>query len=357
MRIAGIAASFPSRIVTNEEILDMIKRYSEPCFQGDLRKSLRRVRYHLRYSGIKTRRWLAPDEKPIQLLSDAVLKALAEADCKLGDIDLVIYVSGDGRFKEPANAYMLANALGMAGAQCFDIRDACMGWSRALQLVYHLFRGDGSYSRVLIVNAECNMQVGGVCFPGVFRIRNLEEIDWKFPAYTIGEVAAATVLARDHAQEWDFHFASKPDLADLCTVPEPGYESYCILGLDADSEKHQTTRIGRNGVNQFTSFGSNLFAEFAKQGPDVFRKLCCPLEEIRMVFPHTASKKLWEDTGKEVGSPPVYYVYPDYGNLVSASVPAGIDLARGEGAIKRGDRLVGWVGSAGMSFAAYSFIY
>lgn len=357
MRIAGIAATFPSRVVTNDEILEMVRRYSEPIFQGDLHKSLRRIRHLLRYSGLETRRWLAPEEQPIRLLSDAVSKALVEAECQLGDIDLVIYVSGDGGFKEPANSYMLAHALGITRPQCFDVRDACMGWSRALQLVYHLYRGDSSYQHALIVSAECNMQVGGVCVPAAFTLRGSSEIDWKFPAYTVGEAVAATVLARDDAREWEFHFSSRPDLADLCTVPEPRYEGYCTLGLKADSETLRSTRIGRNGVNAFTSFGTELFEAFSQEAPEVFRRLRCPFDEIRMVFPHAVSKKLYEDAGKEVGAPPIYYIYPQYGNLVSASVPAGIDLARQEGLIKRGDRLVGWLGSAGMSFAAYSFIY
>jgi 3-oxoacyl-[acyl-carrier-protein] synthase III len=42
--------------------------------------------------------------------------------------------------------------------------------------------------------------------------------------------------------------------------------------------------------------------------------------------------------------------------VVSASVPAGIALAKEKGEIQRGDRLVTWVGSAGMSFSVCSFL-
>lgn len=51
----------------------------------------------------------------------------------------------------------------------------------------------------------------------------------------------------------------------------------------------------------------------------------------------------------------LHHVYPDYGNLVSASVPTSLALAWQDGLVTRGQRLAGWVGSAGMSFAAYSF--
>jgi hypothetical protein len=53
----------------------------------------------------------------------------------------------------------------------------------------------------------------------------------------------------------------------------------------------------------------------------------------------------------------MHHMYPDYGNLVSASVPAGLAVAIADGLVRRGDRLAGGVGSAGMSFAAYTFRY
>ena len=142
---------------------------------------------------------------------------------------------------------------------------------------------------------------------------------------------------------------------DLCTIPEKGFEGYCALGLGIEEAK--STRIGRNGAGLFTSFGTDLFAAAVSEALAVYKSLRCPWEDIRMVFPHAASKRTYEEHASLVGSPSFYFVYPNYGNIVSASVPAGIDLARKENQIKRGDRLVGLVSSAGMSFSAYSFIY
>jgi 3-oxoacyl-[acyl-carrier-protein] synthase III len=357
MRIAGIAASFPSRVVTNDDIVAMITRHSEGGFDGDLPQAVRRIRHLLRYSGIETRRWLAAGEQPIQFLSDCVSQALREAGWKPKDIDVLVYVGVGGGFKEPGNAYMVAHALGLHSVQCFDLRDACMSWSRALQVLYHLFRSDPSYRRALLVNAEFNCHESDPRVAPHFALRDSAEIEWHLPAYTIGEAATATLLEADPTREWEFHFSSRPDLADLCTITEPGFEGFCTIGLEADAGAVTRSKIGRNGSIAFTSFGADLFATFSEEGPAVFRRLRCRFEDIRMVFPHAASKKLYEDVGRAVGSPPTYYVYPQYGNIVSASVPAGIALASQAGRIKPGDRLIGWVGSAGMSFAAYSFIY
>ena len=53
----------------------------------------------------------------------------------------------------------------------------------------------------------------------------------------------------------------------------------------------------------------------------------------------------------------MFYVYPDYGNLVSASVPAGMALAEQQGLLNRGDTVACWVGSAGMAFSLNCFTY
>jgi len=356
MRIAGISAVFPSRIMTNEDILGLISKESDGHFQGDLGHTLRKISYLFKYSGLQRRRWASQDEKPIQLLARAVSQALVEAHCTAADIDLLIYTGVGGGFREPGNSYMVAHALNLTSAQCFDLIDACMSWTRAMQMAYHLFRGESNLRRVMIVNAEFNMYAGGPGWPGLFRLRDEADLEGRFPAFTIGEAATATILERDPARDWEFHFSSRPDLAELCTIPTNGYENYCAIGL-TDSREDGLYKTAQNGPGLFTSFASELFAHVEVEGPVVFRKLRCAFEDIRMVFPHAASEKLWRDMGRQVGSPPTYYVYPEYGNIVSASIPAGIDLARKEGLITRGDRLVGWPASAGMSFAAYSFVY
>ncbi len=356
MRIEGIASVFPSRIVDNEEILAMIAEYSKDSYLGDLRKALRRIAHLLAYSGIRSRRWANNSETPIDLLSIAIHQAATEAKCSLSDIDLLIYTGVGGGFSEPGNSYMIAHALGINRAQCFDITDACNSWSRALQHSYYAFAMNNAYSLILIVNAEFNMYEGGPGLPALFQLDTPEKIERSFPAYTIGEAATATILTRDESRKWEFHFSSLPKFADLCTIPTKRYEGYCSIGSQTPSLKTKS-RIAQNGEGLFTSFATELFQIVGEEAPKIFSHLSCPREEIRLVFPHAVSKKIFQDAAEKVGCPSMYYVYPEYGNLVSASVPAGIYLARKENLFTRGDRLVGWVASAGMSFSAYSFIY
>lgn len=347
MKVESVKAVFPSRELANEEIIGLVEKHSKATFEGDLDAALEQIRFYLAYSGAESRRWLAPGEKPIELLSRAVEQALDEAGCGKDDIDLLVY-TGIGRgFIEPGAAYMIARALQMYRVVCFDVLDACMSWSRALEIVHGLFM-TRNYKRALVVNAEFNMRAGGHVFPANYALRNIDEIAWQFPSYTLGEAATATVLSADPDRPWEFNFASRTDFADLCTVPLKGYEDYC----------HPDERIGKNGPNRFTSYGSHLFEMGAPEAIALFKTLKAPIGEVKAIFPHSASKRLWHDMGKTIDVDHlIWFIYPKTGNVVSASVPAAMAETIDQGHVRRGDRVVGWVGSAGMSFCAYSFVY
>lgn len=347
MKIEAIKVALPTKKITNDNILALVEEYSKPVFKGDLKEALSKINFYLRYSGSDTRYWLDKDEKPIDLMAKAFDAAVKEADCDKNDIDLLVYTGVGRGFIEPAAGYHIASGLGLNKVECFDILDACMSWTRALDIVHSLFKA-GRYKRALIVNVECNMRFGGPVFPTVFQLPNIDALEWSFPAYTIGESSTATIVSADSDREWEFHFRSRPELADLCNVPLDGYEGYC----------QPSERIGLNGINKFTSFGVELHANAYQEFINVFQCLKAPVEEIRAVFPHASSKREWDKVAEALDIKHLmWHIYPTCGNLVSGSVPAGIASAIEADRIKRGDRIAGWVGSAGMSFAAYSFIY
>lgn len=345
MRIAGVQSVIPSRTVSNDMIKSMVADYSSTVLQDRLRPAINRIDFYLTYSGSDQRRWLADHESPFDLLEKAVSDALSQASMKAAEIELIIYTGVDRGFLEPAMAYLAGAAFGMRHAHCFDIVDACMSWTRATFLISNLLAA-GQYKNALVINCECNMRPGGRLNPGCFRLSRVEDVECNFPAYTVGEAASATLFVRDKGKPWEFHFWSGTEYSDLCNMPLDGFDGYC----------RPRPRIGHNGANQLTSFGSDLFRAARIPGIEVFSRLSAPRDEIKAIFPHAASKKLWWDMGSEIGvAEKIRFIYPRYGNLVSASVPAALAEAWREGTIRESDTLAGWVGSAGISFASFSF--
>ncbi|MEV0249015.1 3-oxoacyl-[acyl-carrier-protein] synthase III C-terminal domain-containing protein [Nocardia sp. NPDC050712] len=347
MRIRSAVAGLPSRTVGNADITSLITEHSAQSFDGDFDDALRKVEYYLKYAGSDSRQWLDAGERPIDLLRTAANQALAQAELRREDIDLLIY-TGIGRgFIEPGGAYHTAAAIGLQNAHCFDILDACMSWTRAVQVTESLFR-TGQFRNALIVNAEFNLRSGGVVFPQLFKIPRLEALESIFPAYTLGEAATATVLTAEDNEPWEFRFASRPDLAPLCNVTLEGYEGYC----------DPSDKLAANGVGYFTSFGFEMHEQGAADGFAVFEQLAPPVDEVKALFTHASSKRYWQGMADKVGlGSAIHHVFDRTGNVVSASVPAAIASALEADLVRPGDRAVGWVGSAGMSFGAFTFVF
>lgn len=347
MRIDAVRAVFPSRVLDNEQVIDLVRHYSKDTFQGDLAQTLTQIEKLFRISGAKTRRWLDEGETPIGLIESAVEGALRAAGLHKNDVDLLIYVGVGKGFFEPGQSYLVAHALGMNRVECFDILDACMSFTRALQIAEGFLRSR-RYRRIMIVNGEFNTFEGGALFPCNYRLHGPEQLFHTFASYTIGNAAAATIVSADECQRWVWRFSSRPDLADLCTVPSFG------LGLFSNG----SDKIGKNGALRFTSFGKELHAHAMAPLVAAMRQVLAEVGDVKWIFPHASSYKEWDMFAQELGlQTKLQHVYPEHGNLVSASIPAGLSIAQERGILQRGDQIAGWVGSAGMSYSAYAFRY
>src|SRR5262245_32799680 len=189
MKLKSVEHALPERLVTNDEVVDRIGYHSRESFSGDLPAFTRHVLKLLRKCGSDTRHWADHRALPIHYIANAANAAIAKSTVPKREIDMVIYVGVDRGFYEPANAYFIADYLGLPSAQCFDVVDACNGWSRALQICDALFQA-GQYRCALIVNGEFPMFEGGPVNPRLFQFSSVEQLRHRFPAFTLGECAA-----------------------------------------------------------------------------------------------------------------------------------------------------------------------
>lgn len=345
MIIRSIAYSLPERVVTNEETVDTIKRHTVN-FSGSLDKGLKTILKLLNVSGLREKRWCSERDKPIDHMAEVVRRVLDASHLKARDVDLLIYVGIGRGFLEPGNSHLLAAALGFKNAECFDVVDACQSYIRGLRIADSLFKA-GSTRIALVVNAEFNMLPGGGAYPDNFRLESLRQLSYTFPSYTIGEAATATLLTADEPDNFEFHFISRPDLAELCTIPLPNFDRFCT----------RTDKIGRNGVGRFASYGAELHEHAMSECVAVLNRHSGK-DKAATIFVHASSKREWDKFGQRAGvSERIHHVYPFTGNIVSASVPVAMADAIQKNKVKKGDYLLFWVGSAGMSFSSTGFTY
>ncbi len=346
MRLEAVGARLPSRRVTNDDILQMLADHSNGISKLMLRSYQRMVKAMFKLSGCKVRyfRDTARNERAVDFIKGAMQDALDRAGLTKDRIDLLIYCGVGKGFLEPANAYFYARAFGMH-CSCFDIADACMSWIRALEISYGFLK-TGRYRTVMIVNGEFNLHHG---LPDNFRVKNLRQIEYTFPTYTIGEAATATIVTASDA-EWKFTYRTLPELCDLCTIPLDGYEAFV----------DPSQRYAKNGARNFVSYGREMFAHAARVLAPLVQEVVGDLDGPDIYFPHAASDAAYLAAGKRIGLPQdkMYAkVFPAYGNLVSASIPTAIDMALKEGRLKRGHKVVFCPASAGMVYGVVQFVY
>lgn len=336
MKIAALAYRVPSRVMTNADMIDMVDR-SNPELPR-LRKAAFFRAVHSLYGrlGAETRhvRDIEAGEKAADIILGALDDALSCAGLRPEDVELLIYCGVGRGFLEPANAYFYAQARGMQRANCFDVTDACMSWVRALQIV-NLMLGAGTVRNAVVLNGEFHLGIHDH-----WKIESLDALAYSFPMFTIGEAATATVLLPSD-QQWRFDFDSQPHLADLCTIPLPGYAEYVP----------PSNRIGLNGPNKFVSFGRELFAEATRMMGAMVRRCVEDFDAHRWYFPHAPARSIYENMLPKYGVPKeriFLEVFPRFGNVVSASIPLGVSLAQQGGVLERGDSMAFVPVSAGM---------
>jgi 3-oxoacyl-[acyl-carrier-protein] synthase III len=346
MKIESIGVRFPSRKVTNDDILKFLEDQSNGISKVVLKTYQRMVKGLFKMAGSDVRfiRDTEKQEAAIGFIKGAMEDALEKAGRSKDDIDLLIYCGVGKGFLEPANAYFYASAMQME-CSCFDISDACMSWIRSLEISYEFLKS-GRYKTIMVVNGEFNVHHG---FPDNFVVKNLRQIEYTFPTYTIGEAATATILVPSD-REWKFTFKTVPELCDLCTIPLDGYEGFV----------EPSQRLAKNGLYNFVSYGREMFANADEVLAPLVEEAVGNLDEPDIYFPHAASDAAYLSASKKIGIPleKMYAkVFPAYGNLVSASIPVGIDMAIKEGRLARGNKVVFCPASAGMVYGVVQFVY
>ncbi|WP_247267477.1 MULTISPECIES: 3-oxoacyl-[acyl-carrier-protein] synthase III C-terminal domain-containing protein [Pseudomonas] len=347
MKIVGLSGILPSRIISNQDVINLVEEHSKDTFQEDLPKTLKTISKLLEKSGSGTRHWLGADETPMQLMETAFNSALAQANIDKTDLDLLIYPNVTRGFIEPANSTFIAKALGLS-CRNFDVVDACNGWVTAMDVINSKMQA-GEIRYAAIVNMEFGMSAGGPVMPKNFSLQSSAELAYKFPSFTIGEAVTVTILSHEAPGNFKFSYINRPDLSDLSTISLPDWKLFC--------NEEDIPRISPTGGQyQFNSYAAALHEDGRNEAIKVFNLQNISAADVHKVFIHTGSPKMWEHIGQLIGiDHKLHHVGHKTGNIITASIPYGIFDAMSRGEAENGQFCMGWAGSGGMVFSALSF--
>lgn len=293
-----------------------------------------------RQSGVAARH-MCEDEDQVQLALAAARMALDDAGIGAEAIDLVLFGAAVPYQSIPATAPLIQRELGIADGACaaFDVNSTCLSFLTATDLAAHVLQG-GGYRRALVVSAE-------------IASRGLPWTDDPATAALFGDGAAAAVL--------EARAGPSGVVASRMETYPSGYEA-CELGSGGTRYDFHADWQAFAGHALFRMDGGKLYKLTVRHFGQFLDRLLDEAgwsrEQVDLVVPHQASPGALAHLAKRSGfrADVVMNIVADYGNQIAASIPTALHLARRQGRLPAGAKVLMLGTSAGISFGGLALI-
>lgn len=318
VKIAGLGMYAPERVLTNQELQQMVDTSDE---------------WIVTRTGIKERRLAEPGQATSDLAVPAARQALQQAGVRPEELDLIIVATNTPDTLFPATACLVQDRLGAAGAGAFDLLAGCTGFIYALSCGAQ-FVQTGMCRHVLVVGAET-----------LSRIINWQD---RNTCVLFGDGAGAALLA-----------PAEPGRGILASTLAADGSGGHLLSLPAGGSRQPASPATvEAGLHYVHMNGREVFKFAVKAMEDsaleALQRAGLQREDLDFLVPHQANIRIIEAAAKRLGlgMEKVLVNVDRYGNTSTASVPIALYEAVAAGRIRPGDHVVLVGFGAGLTWAA-----
>jgi 3-oxoacyl-[acyl-carrier-protein] synthase III len=315
VRIAGLGAYLPDRVVTNDDLA------------AELDTSDAWIRSR---TGIARRHVAAPHEATSDLAAAAGKAALADAGLGVDDIATVVVATTTPDHPIPGTAPAVAAILGTRGGAAFDVNAACSGFVTGLRIAGALTAaGDGP---VLLIGAEVLTRVVD---PADRAVRVL-----------FGDGAGAVVLVRDEAAELGpFDLGADGSDPSMLWCPAGGSRTPVTPG-DAGVDPYLRMRGGEVYRRAVAHMVASSRAVLDEAGLGV--------ADVDLLVGHQANARILDAVVQRLGIDPArsHVTVDAHANTSAASVPLALADARDRGRLTPGATVLLTAFGAGLTWAS-----
>ena len=299
--ITGIGAYAPERVVTNDDLSELMDTSDE---------------WIVERTGIRERRVAADDQALSDLALPAARAALEQAGTPGADVDLIIVATVTADMAFPSAAAILADELGADEAGAYDLSAGCTGF------MYAVAQGYGMLAAGLARHA---LVVGGDVLSRI--------LDWsdRRTAVLFGDGAGAVVL--DRVSEGGFlGFELGADGSGGPQLYLPAGGSRAPASAETVAERKHFVQM--NGREVF-KFATRVLVSSAEK---VLAECGKTVDDVDVYIPHQANIRIIDHAADKLGIPKEKIVVnvERYGNTSSGSIPLALADAQAEGRLQDG---------------------
>ena len=316
--ITGWGMAVPDTVLTNDDLAKRVETNDQWIRER---------------TGIRERHVAREHEFASTLGVDAALKALAVANLRPNDLDLIICSTSSPEYIFPATACLIQDQLGATKAGAFDLLAACTGFIYAVNMAAQSIRS-GSIKNALVVGAETLSRF----------------VDWNDRATCIlfGDGAGAFVLQASDLPGGVLSAVMHSDGSggDLLTLSGGG-SHYPASEATIRDGKHYIHMDGR----EVYRFATRVMGQASRE---VLELAGLTTDDVQWIIPHQANYRIIEAAAKHLKVPLDRFIInvERFGNTSTASIPIATVEACQNGHLKNGDRIV-FVGfGAGLTWGA-----
>ncbi|MBD3110329.1 ketoacyl-ACP synthase III [Bacillus sp. AGMB 02131] len=289
--ILGIGRYLPENIVTNKD------------FEAKIDTSDEWIRTR---TGIEERRLASDEFDSSHMAYEAALQALANADVKAEDLDLILVatVTPDRAF--PSVACIIQEQLGAKKAAAMDISAACAGFMYGM-VTAEQFIKNNVYKNILVV--------------GVEKLSKITDFSDRNTAVLFGDGAGAVVMG-------------------------PVTDGKGILAFELGADGTGGKYLYNNDEQHIVMNGREVFKFAVRQMGEscvkVLEKAGLDKEDVNFLIPHQANIRIMESARERLELPieKMSKVVHKYGNTSSSSIPIALVEELEAGRIKDNDLIV-----------------
>jgi len=325
IKIIGTGRYIPKRRVESEEIDKIVGVSKGTCYKT---------------TGVQTRYWIR-NETASEMGAYASRQALEKAKMKPSDIDVIVSTCGVNEQPIPTGACLLSEKLGLQKTNtfAFDVNSSCMSFLQGLEVISYMIE-HGKYDNALI----CSSDITSI---GI----NYEDLK-SCPLF--GDGASAMVVSKDMSKNSGIITSHSETYSEGSHFSEIRGGGTKLMSIKYNEKNHKDFIYELHG----TDMGKLVFKKSKKFLKRTFDAIDMTLEDVvndvSAIVPHQVSPSFLRVLQRKFNFPDnkLINLSKDYGNMLSVSVPLGIDEAIISGKVKRGDRIFIFGGGSGISLGA-----